>query len=165
MEKIDPLTDLPNLYHLEQQLDARIRGFERTGQTFGALRIDVDHFGELNEKHGRDFCDRMLRMVGRSLYATCRPYDILGRWGDDEFLGILLIDNEADLAMFAERMRVLVEHSFIVSAGQRVEVTVSIGAAMVAEGDSVDEVIRRADERLNQSKHRGRNHATVFAGV
>ena len=137
---------------------------ERYGWPFGVLFVDIDRFKEVNDTLGHEVGDRVLRMVARTLSADQRSFDLLGRWGGEEFLVILTNVTDEGLWSIAERSRIRVQESSAgLEDGQSVSVTVSIGGTMAEKGDTLESLVRRADRRMYLSKSAGRNRVTVLA--
>ena len=153
---LDPLTVLPNRRWLGQQLEARMDEYRRYRWPFGVLMIDLDHFKQVNDEHGHDVGDLLLTMVAKSLSAGSRLFDAVGRWGGEEFLAVVTNVKMERLLRIAERLRRLVGGSEL-RKPVRVGVTCSIGAAVVRPDDTMDELLRRADQALYRAKSEGRN--------
>lgn len=158
---IDPLTNLVNRRHLEASLDTRLAEQQRYGWRFGVLFIDIDHFKRVNDSHGHEVGDLLLRLVAMTLSNSMRPFDLVGRWGGEEFVAIVTKVTPQQLEHIAERARILVAESDILQDGQRLSVTISTGATMARSDDTVDTLIRRADRLMYASKTAGRNRTTT----
>jgi diguanylate cyclase (GGDEF)-like protein/PAS domain S-box-containing protein len=158
---LDGLTALPNRRYLDDQMIARLSEFERMGIPFGVLMMDIDHFKNVNDTYGHDVGDEVLKMVSRTMENNSRPYDLVGRWGGEEFLAIVPNADLEILSNVAERYRMLISRSVIFNKQEPIQVTVSIGGALVSEGVTVEEMIKLADENLYASKQGGRDRATV----
>lgn len=158
---MDQLTSLPNRRYTEAFLKSKISEFETLGIQFGVLFLDIDHFKLLNDQYGHDAGDEVLRTLSRTYESNFRSSDLLGRWGGEEFLGICLCENESKLAQVAEKVRLLTEKTVTVTNGAELRVTVSIGVTLYRTGDTLQRVIKRADELLYQSKAGGRNICTL----
>jgi len=104
-------------------------------------------------------------MVSQSLVNGLRRGDIPVRWGGEEFLALLPGTDEAGLAATAERVRMLVENSWIQKGETQVRVTVSVGATMAVPTESHDDLVDRADGLMYTSKRGGRNRVTTDTGV
>jgi diguanylate cyclase (GGDEF)-like protein/PAS domain S-box-containing protein len=158
---LDPLTHLPNRRYVETHVQARFAELRRNDWPFGVLYIDIDRFKSVNDKHGHETGDRVLQLVARTLAANSRPFDIVGRWGGEEFVTVVV--NSADtlrLSQVGERLRVMVAQSAL-REFPRLRVTVSIGAALASPEDTLETLLRRADEKLYQAKAAGRNKVCV----
>lgn len=163
---LDALTGIANRRFLDQVLEARLNESGRYGWQLGFILMDVDHFKAVNDTYGHEVGDQVLRMVARTLRGATRSYDLVGRWGGEEFAAILTSTSPDGLWSIAERYRALVEQSDIQVNGHRLQVTVSLGAALAAGStDTPSSLVARADELLYQSKRAGRNRVTVEDGA
>ena len=161
MAMLDPLTRLANRAHTESTLQQRVEEFQRYGWAFGVLFIDIDHFKQINDTHGHDTGDRVLAVVSKTLSNCLRPFDLIGRWGGEEFLAIVLQVDEEKLGIVANRALKLVERSQAILDGKSIQVTISIGATLIQPDDSAETVFKRADTLLYRSKHAGRNRFSL----
>lgn len=163
MAYLDMLTGVANRRFTEMTLHSRIDERQRYGWSFGVLFIDVDHFKDVNDKHGHDVGDQVLSMVAKTLSSGVRSFDFIGRWGGEEFLLILANVSAAELHAFANRVRALVEQSHLAlgTGDQQVRVTVSIGATITRPDDTLATLVKRADEFMYASKKAGRNCVTA----
>jgi diguanylate cyclase (GGDEF)-like protein/PAS domain S-box-containing protein len=159
---IDPLTGLTNRRYGEITLRARIEEMQRYGWRFGVVFIDVDRFKDVNDRFGHEAGDSALVMVAKTLLNSARSFDVVSRWGGEEFLIIIANIDNAELRATAERFRALVEHSQTGGAFP-MHVTISAGATLARPEDTAESVVRRADELMYESKKKGRNRVTVGA--
>lgn len=157
---IDHLTGMPNRRYLESTLHARHGETQRYGGSFGVLVADIDHFKNVNDALGHDAGDRVLVTVGRTLRAAVRPFDVIGRWGGEEFIGLLVNIGGDELAAVGDRLRALVERTTIPEQ-PGLTVTISVGGALATPGEGVSELLRRADEQLYRAKREGRNRVAI----
>jgi len=157
----DALTGVANRRCLEETLEARLSEFERLDVQFGVILADVDHFKAFNDRHGHLVGDQVLKTVAGTLALCCRPYDVVGRWGGEEFLVVLGHTEGADLLRTAERLRALVAASGVKTDSQVLNVTISAGATLVQPGDDAERLIERVDKLLYASKQSGRNRVTT----
>jgi diguanylate cyclase (GGDEF)-like protein/PAS domain S-box-containing protein len=158
---LDSLTQLPNRVYLQRELHARFEEQQRHQVPFGLLFLDIDHFKRVNDVYGHDTGDKILKFVATTFVANSRPFDVYGRWGGEEFLGIIRNVGTDVLAMVGNRMRVLIEHSYLVHQNQKLSVNISLGATLAREGEDIDSLIKRADTLLYESKKNGRNRLTL----
>jgi diguanylate cyclase (GGDEF)-like protein/PAS domain S-box-containing protein len=158
---VDPLTGLPNRRHLETQLHSRLEELRRSGAGFGLLFVDIDHFKQVNDRYGHDTGDRVLTTVANTLSHSVRPFDLVCRWGGEEFAGIFPHTDTATLQRIAERQRVLVAHSRVDTGIEELNVTVSIGGCVANPEDSAASLVKRADGHMYASKANGRNRVTI----
>ncbi len=158
---LDPLTQLANRRYIEKELEGRFDEKTRYNATFGVLFMDLDCFKAVNDTLGHGVGDKVLQFVANTLAGNSRPFDLYGRWGGEEFIGILRNVNVKELADLANRMRSLIEKAYIVHEGEKLHVTVSIGATLVKDHDTVESLLKRADMLLYKSKAAGRNCVTM----
>jgi diguanylate cyclase (GGDEF)-like protein/PAS domain S-box-containing protein len=159
---LDELTGLPSRACLDRELETRVAELERFGRVFGVILMDVDHMGEINRRHGRETGDDVLRMIGQTLLYNSRPFDVIGRWDGERFLGIVLNVDRKELAKVAHRFQSLVAASHLpLEDGKTLHASVSIGAAVAKWGDSAEEILAIVGGMLKQSKRMGRNRVTV----
>jgi diguanylate cyclase (GGDEF)-like protein/PAS domain S-box-containing protein len=157
---LDPLTEVGNRRYAELNLKFRLAERERYGWPFGILFIDIDHFKEINDRYGHDVGDDVLRMTARTLQNSLRAFDVVCRWGGEEFLAIIINVDEDRLRVVGEKLRNMVEQSSLTSDSDIVKVTISVGATVAKEGDSAEELVKRADRLMYGSKTSGRNLVT-----
>jgi diguanylate cyclase (GGDEF)-like protein/PAS domain S-box-containing protein len=158
---IDGLTGLSNRKHIEGELAARFQEKVRYGLEFGVLFMDVDHFKGINDAHGHAGGDAALKTISATFRASARSYDLVGRWGGEEFVGIIRNVDSQILHRVGERYRVLVENTKIKCPGSPFSVTISVGATLATSEDTPGTLIARADELLYESKQNGRNRVTM----
>lgn len=123
------------------------------------LLVDIDRFKAVNDTWGHGVGDKVLKMVARTLVGCVRVGDAVVRWGGEEFLVLVPEADAPLLADLAERMRQLVERSWVVVPDDHLSVTVSVGGALVRPGDRPLELVARADQRLFECKNTGRNRS------
>jgi diguanylate cyclase (GGDEF)-like protein/PAS domain S-box-containing protein len=157
----DTLTCLPNRRYIELKVKQSLEDLQQFGRPFGLLMFDVDHFKQVNDRHGHDTGDAVLKVISETMTKSLRANDIVGRWGGEEFLAVLLDVDAGLLRGLAERCRSLVAESGALSGESRIYVTVSVGATLVTREDSIYEAIKRADQLMYVSKSSGRNRITV----
>jgi two-component system cell cycle response regulator len=159
----DPLTGLPNRRAVERRLDELARDALRTGVPHGLIILDVDHFKAINDTHGHDRGDEVLRTVGARLARTLRPSDLLARWGGEEFVVAVRAPSGRDgLHAIADRLRrAMADAPVILAAGISVPVTISLGAALLPPGRLVSDAYRAADAALYAAKAAGRNQTRI----
>lgn len=121
-------------------------------------RVDkTDHFKQVNDNYGHIVGDEVLRFVAKTLAHNSRPFDIYGRWGGEEFIGVIRNVEFNKLLKLGERMRMLIANSYIKTAAEHIHVTITIGATMVREEDNITALIDRADSLMYLGKNNGRN--------
>lgn len=158
---LDSLTQLANRTFIEREMLALFEEHKRLTIPFGILFMDIDHFKRVNDTFGHDTGDDVLRYVAQTLIANSRPFDLYGRWGGEEFVGIIRNVSTDALNQLGERLRALIEQSYIVMEEAKIQITISIGATVVKEQDTFETLVKRADTLLYKSKHMGRNRLTM----
>jgi diguanylate cyclase (GGDEF)-like protein/PAS domain S-box-containing protein len=158
---LDPLTRIPNRTYLENFIVAQFNEFRRLGWPFGVIFVDVDQFKQVNDTFGHQTGDMVLKMVAQTLLKNCRSFDLVGRWGGEEFICVISKLKDADqIEAIAERLRALVESSWVSLADCSLHVTISLGVTRARLPDTPETLIQRADDSMYQSKTAGRNRVT-----
>jgi two-component system, cell cycle response regulator len=159
MAMTDFLTGLPNRRNALQRLRNLVAEVQRYGEPLSCLMIDIDHFKNINDTYGHDVGDAVLRHVTKLLEEKARSYDMVSRWGGEEFLVICARSGVTDTRQLAERLRKTVEnHVIIISDEVRIQLTISIGVATWCPAiNNAGELIKKADQALYQAKAGGRN--------
>ena len=152
----DVLTGIANRRQLHTALQERLAEAEAAPgeDPLAVVLLDLDHFKQINDTHGHDAGDAVLRRVALTLAEVVRPTDLLGRWGGEEFLVIAPRTSPADAAALAERCRASLADTAFPVVGR---VTASLGVAMHRPGDSAWQLLRRADDALYGAKASGRD--------
>jgi two-component system cell cycle response regulator len=166
MAVIDPLTGIYNRRYASQHMNRVMERARETDGVFAVMMIDLDKFKAINDRHGHDAGDAVLREFSRRLQENIRGVDLVARFGGEEFFVAMPDVDRHAAAAAAERIRRAVEGSPVVLPGGkvRVDVTVSIGVAIAGAGDEdAETIIRRADSALYNSKESGRNRVSFFA--
>lgn len=154
----DPLTGLPNRRQAIEAMQAEWATATRHSRAFSVQIVDLDGFKAINDTHGHDVGDMALRQAAETLRGALRTQDLICRTGGDEFL-VLCPDTDLKAAMLvAERLRVAVQAHPVETGGPRLFLTASLGVAMrTSDMDSVDALIKCADDGVYRAKQRGRN--------
>jgi diguanylate cyclase (GGDEF)-like protein/PAS domain S-box-containing protein len=153
----DPLTGVRNRRGLEQQALQLPEPDPATAARAGWVMIDIDHFKKVNDRHGHEGGDNVLKAVAGALQAATRGGDVLARFGGEEFVLLLPACSEALALSVAERLRQRVQALRVDTASGPVGVTASFGVAMQAPGESWTRALERADAALYRAKEGGRN--------
>ena len=164
MALLDPLTSLGNRRYLEDALQARQSELQRHNWLYGVLLMDIDHFKQVNDTHGHQVGDQVLQMVARTLLANLRTYDVVGRWGGEEFMSISRCADYQELNVIAERFRVTVERSTLrlqTPQATEVSVTISVGGILVDQHADPEQALHLADHHLYRGKDSGRNRVVL----
>jgi len=159
---LDPLTRIGNRRYLEEQLEEKFKEFQISGLALGLLFFDIDHFKRVNDTWGHIVGDRVLTVIASTLKHSLRIYDVVGRWGGEEFLLLLPNLKEGALEEVSDRLRQMISASdiFLENSAEPLHVTVSGGATLARLGETPQKALERADELLYESKAAGRNCVT-----
>ncbi len=158
---LDPTTGVGTRKYTELNLGALLNEMKRYEWTFGVLFVDIDRFKRVNDSYGHDTGDIVLKMVAQTMAHNIRSFDIIGRWGGEEFLIVLVNVTNEQLQTIAEKLRMLVQHSSLKIGDAEISVTISIGATKAREDDTVESLVKRADLLMYKSKGKGRNNVTI----
>jgi diguanylate cyclase (GGDEF)-like protein len=153
----DQLTGLLNRRGFDMLARQALQETQRDHSPLCALLLDLDKFKNLNDSHGHMAGDEVLRSVAKQLHNSVRQSDILCRWGGEEFILLLKNTSAAQAQEVGEKIRDLIDHSAIAYHGVNLHISTSIGLAQLQPGESIDQLITRADRALYRAKQSGRN--------
>ena len=159
----DALTGLANRRHFDAVLRDAVHAAGEQHTPLALLMIDLDHFKRFNDTYGHPLGDSVLRLMARVLVDQIKGHDLAARYGGEEFAVILPGTNLAGGLTVGERLRQVLERRPILNrtTGQRLGVvTCSVGVSEYQMGESVSELIDRADRALYRAKHAGRNQVS-----
>jgi diguanylate cyclase (GGDEF)-like protein len=164
--RFDAKTGLLNAGTWEREANAEVARANRTRSSLAVALIDVDNFKAVNDTYGHLAGDKALRALSRSIKIFLREYDLVGRFGGEEFSLLLPQTGEEDARRVAERMRShIAEMPFDVgdkADSETIRLTVSIGVAALGNtGSQLTELLATADAALYRAKHAGRNQVWV----
>ncbi len=161
----DELTGLPNRRQFQKLLADRIDEANTEASAFGLLYVDLDKFKSVNDTMGHDKGDAVLVEAARRLQAGIREEDRAARLGGDEFAVITHCDNDLEISgmfVMAERLRESLQIE-VTEAGQSITTGASIGGAVYPkDADTLDELLRLADDTMYEVKKGGRNHVRFY---
>ncbi len=136
---------------------------KRHNRKFSLLMVDSDNLKMVNDTHGHEAGDKLIKLVVQCVLDDLRATDVVARYGGDEFLCLLPEAGTEAAAMVAERIRARIAETALNAGSDAVSTSVSIGVATYPEhGDEFDKLARNADRALYDSKAQGRNRVTVF---
>ena len=166
MALTDELTGLYNRRYVFAHLNELLGRMTEGSGGNALMLVDIDHFKQVNDRHGHPAGDAVLREIAERAVHQVRSVDLVGRLGGEEFVVVMPETNLGGAVVVAERLRAAVaEEPFIVqSSGARLPVTVSVGIAMTGEGngDTLESLLQRADEALYAAKNAGRNRVITL---
>ncbi|HJV51273.1 MAG TPA: diguanylate cyclase [Noviherbaspirillum sp.] len=153
----DELTSLANRRHMSEVLAEEERRLACGGQPTCLALLDIDWFKQINDKHGHDAGDTVLRLFAREAQAALRATDMLARWGGEEFLLLMRNTDFGDAAQVLERVRQRVAMACSAETAHIPPVTFSAGLVTLDAEEGIASGIRRADHALYRAKAAGRN--------
>lgn len=160
---IDNLTGVYNRRHFYEEMRKEIARANRHGKELTLLLFDIDHYKVINDSHSHAAGDYVLQQVIKLIQQRMRKYDLIGRFGGDEFL-ILLPETDLQTAsIIANELREIIENTSFYFEGQEIRATASFGVRNIDTSilPEVDEIIRDADEAVYKAKQNGRNCIVV----
>ena len=163
---LDGLTEIYNHRFFQEFLDKEINRASRKDSDFSLLFADVDYFKRLNDLHGHQTGDQILKQLASLCQEMIRQYDLLARYGGEEFVFVLPETCQKDAMAIAEKIRLAVETHPFAADGETYRITMSFGVASFETSGrphlSKAELIDRADKALYNAKHRGRNRVEEY---
>jgi diguanylate cyclase (GGDEF)-like protein len=159
----DPLTGLLTRGAFFEICDGEIARAGRHGQSLALMMADLDHFKSINDKYGHLAGDDVLRETARRLKATFRRGDAVGRFGGEEFVGLAVGCLMEDAVALAERFRLSISREPFETSAGLIEVTTSVGIAVIPNVDTSWTLLKAADDALYRAKASGRNTVSCAA--
>jgi diguanylate cyclase (GGDEF)-like protein len=150
----DSLTALYNRRKFNEFLESEIERSRRHHTPFSLILFDIDNFKKINDTYGHNTGDMILKELAHTVAEAIRKYDILARWGGEEFVILVPGSSLEKTAIMAESMRARIERIAFSEGGT---VTCSFGVTEWRNDDNVDSVVKRADDALYKAKELGRN--------
>jgi diguanylate cyclase (GGDEF)-like protein len=161
--RTDALTGCLNHSAMHDALGREIERCRRKGHALSLVIVDLDEFKQVNERHGHLAGDEVLRLVGESLRESVRAYDLVARYGGDEFAVIAMDADETTATEVARRAVEAIERALGTLGSAGAATAATAGVAEWQAGDSPSELIGRADRALLYGKHSGLRGSSVPA--
>ncbi|MDO9303517.1 MAG: diguanylate cyclase [Anaerolineales bacterium] len=161
----DDLTGVNNRRHLFELAEHEFDVSRRYQRPLSVIMFDLDHFKQINDTFGHATGDQMLKRVTQVARAQLRDADLIGRYGGEEFLIVLPVTSAQQAWLLAERIRAGVAALRVETDQSPAAITLSLGIAETIhapQDESIENVIRRADEAMYAAKQAGRNRAVIF---
>lgn len=155
----DPLTKLYNRYKFIELYTTESVAMQQRNHAMSVIMIDIDFFKKINDEHGHNTGDDVLRITANTLKKPIRNVDIVCRWGGEEFVILLPTVDSEQAMIIAEKLRLAIEEE---TYPNQLHVTASFGVAEVRNNDAIEELISRADFALYQAKKQGRNKTVLY---
>jgi len=158
----DRMLDVFRKDYLQERIEEEFRIARARGTPLGVLMFDLDHFKRVNDSHGHDAGDLVLRTVADAIKPIVRRHETFGRFGGEEFLLLMPGATLEDAIRVAERVRQTVQGTAIAYQSTAIPVTVSVGVAILTPAmASAADLLKAADTMVYQSKHEGRNRVSA----
>ena len=165
LSETDELTGILNKRAIDIVSSRLLKQAARYARPVSVLMIDSDSLKSINDTHGHEAGNRLLKLTVECIQSQLREADIVGRYGGDEFLVLLPETPCAGAAGVAARIRQSIESASFSIRDKTVRATVSIGVASYPEhGDDFETIMKKADQAMYGSKNKGKNQVTVFGG-
>jgi diguanylate cyclase (GGDEF)-like protein len=159
----DPLTGASNRRHFIEQAAEELDRSRRYGFRIAMLMLDIDHFKTINDNHGHNVGDEVLKSIVACCHRELRSSDLFGRFGGEEFAAVLVETNREAAENTCRRLLRAIAGLAIGTPRGEVAVTVSIGLTLLAADDrSLDPLLKRADDALYEAKRSGRNRVVCL---
>jgi diguanylate cyclase (GGDEF)-like protein len=155
----DPLTGLPNRRGIRAFMKNALHDYQHKQTPFCLMLIDFDHFKEINDSLGHDVGDKVLIEGASVMQDNVRERDVVARWGGEEFLLLTPQSTLSGALKVADKIKESVNTALSKTTG--VNITLTVGVAQIAPGESIDECIKRADLALYDGKRTGRNKVMI----
>jgi diguanylate cyclase (GGDEF)-like protein len=163
--RTDAKTGLLNAAAWQREADAEATRALRAGNPVAVLLVDVDHFKRVNDSHGHLVGDEVLKGLAAELRKQVRDYDVVGRFGGEEFTVLLPRTEAGEAVRIAERLRLSASTLSILAGDTRIGVTISIGVSVLgSHGRDLFELLAAADLALYRAKDMGRNQVCLHGG-
>lgn len=159
---LDAMTGVAARSFMETQLREHLTAFAENNAPFGILLVQIDHLDEFRSSRGPGVVSTILRVIAPSIENCVRPTDLVGCWGENQFLAILTGCRESEVALVGERVRKMIGQAEVEWWGDTFSVTSPVGGAGCRPGDEVDLLIARAAASLQESIGKGGNCVTVL---
>jgi diguanylate cyclase (GGDEF)-like protein len=155
--EIDHLTSLYTRKAFEEHMKEIEYNYDRTHKDYAIVFFDIDHFKNVNDTYGHDGGDVILSTFAKLLLRSTRDTDIMGRYGGEEFIGILHFKKEQELEQYISRIKTIVTTNRFKYNEHKIPITFSAGLTYRSKNESYDKALLLADELLYKAKNSGRN--------
>lgn len=156
LSNTDALTGVSNRVGFAKRLNAITDGDNDQLLGYALMVLDIDHFKAVNDEHGHDVGDKVLKEFAEKISTFIRADDSFARWGGEEFVILAHVKNPGSENVLAEKIRTKIEETGFLDSSS-IKLTLSIGVATTKLGESFDELFKRADKNLYKAKRGGRN--------
>jgi diguanylate cyclase (GGDEF)-like protein len=158
----DALTSLPNRQYMQERIEAELDRARRTGSHFSLALLDLDHFKHVNDTHGHHVGDDVLIAFGQVARRALRETDLIGRWGGEEFVVLMVDTDPAPLGVIGlQRVRTFLSGATVSPQQPLLRVTFSAGITCSSFNETLEQLMDRADKALYEAKAGGRDRTCV----
>lgn len=159
--RTDALTGVLNRAALTACLDREWELARRQNTALSMIMIDVDHFKSINDRHGHQIGDAVLKSIAECIKKVVRKSDIVFRYGGEEFVVILSNTAQKGAALLSERIRKTVESIDLSDIAQDLKTTASFGVASLKDDEASSELMKQVDKAMYLAKIKGRNRVSI----
>lgn len=163
LARVDPLTRVSNRRHFYEMAEHELALADRHDYAISVIMLDLDHFKAVNDRYGHAAGDELLKDVAQAMKKELRSTDVLARHGGEEFAVLLPHTDSAAAGLVAEHLRAAITACRVAIDAGADEQTASAGAATARRAESIDSLVRRADEAMYAAKSLGRNRVIIAA--
>lgn len=160
--RTDTLTGLANRRDIQERLEAESGIYNRHGNPFSIIMVDLDNFKLINDHYGHATGDKLLIAISDLFVSEVRRQDVVSRWGGEEFLILLPQTSHTQAMEVAEKLRLAVENNNFPSTEIKNGMTISLGVQSIKNTDNVSELIKDSDRMLYEAKRNGKNQVVGF---
>ncbi len=161
----DPLTGLHNRRYFLDESQKVLRSASRYEFPISVIMCDIDNFKKVNDKHGHDTGDKVIKAFAACLQRMIRGEDILARYGGEEFMILLPQANDLAVMLVAERMREEAEAIRVRGRRETVRFTASFGVVQITDFNDIQISVSEADTAMYQAKNSGRNRVCLYENL
>ena len=162
LSRKDSLTSIPNRRDILDKIFYETIRVERNKKTFSLIMCDIDHFKSVNDKHGHECGDYILKKIADTIVSNLRKQDIVARWGGEEFILLLPETNLEGGRIAAEKIRIIISNYEFKYNNKIILINLTFGVSEYSIDKSIDSCIKEADKALYHGKNNGRNRVEVF---
>ncbi|MDO9578482.1 MAG: sensor domain-containing diguanylate cyclase [Candidatus Cloacimonadales bacterium] len=156
----DNITGLPSCYNSKLILKTKIEEFRRYHWPFATFIMHIDNFEHLKKIYELNLLDGIIKHFSSLIKQDIRPFDILGRWSENQFMVILINVKKKAMLMLGERMRTLIENSVFTAGKNSINLTFSQSGALIGKDIQSEDLIEKLEELLKQSIAAGGNRSS-----
>ena len=163
--EVDHLTSALTRKAYEKHVSFIEEKFKRAGNNYAIIFFDIDHFKKVNDTYGHEAGDFVLSTFAKVLLRSTREIDIIGRFGGEEFIGIIHHKEEKELITYITRIKSLITKHLFKYKEHKISITFSAGLTVRSENNSYEESLSLADDLLYKAKNSGRNKIIFQSGI